>query len=114
MKIAIVGSRELTVSNLDRFLPSDVTEIVSGGARGVDTCAAEYAKSKGLRLTVFFPDYEKYGRHAPLERNKKIIDYADSVIVFWDGISTGTRFVINECKRTGKAIKIFRVIHPAD
>lgn len=72
MKIAIVGSRGLTVSHLDRFLPPGVTEIVSGGARGVDTCAAEYAKSKGLRLTVFFSDYEKYGRHEPLERNKKI------------------------------------------
>ena len=100
MKIAIVGSRGIKVDNLGRFLPSEVTEIVSGGAKGVDTCAAEYARSKGLRLTVFFPDYEKYGRYAPLERNKKIIDYADSVIAFWDVTSTGTKFVINECKRT--------------
>ncbi len=110
MKIAIVGSRGIKVDNLGRFLPTEVTEIVSGGARGVDTCAAEYARSKGLRLTVFFPDYEKYGRYAPLERNKKIIDYADSVIAFWDGTSTGTKFVINECKRKGKTISVFRVL----
>ena len=110
MKIAIVGSRGIKVDNLGLFLPSEVTEIVSGGAKGVDTCAAEYARSKGLRLTVFFPDYEKYGRYAPLERNKKIIDYADSVIAFWDGTSTGTKFVINECKRTGKTIRVFRTL----
>ena len=45
MKIAIVGSRDVTVSDIGRYL-SDVEEIVSGGAVGVDCCAAEYAKRK--------------------------------------------------------------------
>ena len=44
MKIAIVGSRNLTVNALDNFLPPDTTEIVSGGARGIDTCAENYAR----------------------------------------------------------------------
>ena len=36
MKVAVIGSRNLTVSNLEKYLPAGVTEIVSGGARGVD------------------------------------------------------------------------------
>ena len=40
MKVAIIGSRGLTVDDLNDYLPEGVTEIVSGGARGIDTCAA--------------------------------------------------------------------------
>ena len=39
MKVAVVGSRGLTVRNLKKYLPEETTEIVSGGARGIDRCA---------------------------------------------------------------------------
>lgn len=73
MKVAIVGSRGLTVSNLGNYLPDGVTEIVSGGARGIDTCAKEYAISNRIKLTEFLPEYEKYGKSALLKRNITII-----------------------------------------
>ena len=82
MKIAIVGSRNLKVNNLRKYLPKNVTEIVSGGAKGVDTSAKEYADAYGLKFKEFLPEYEKYGRRAPLVRNDLIIDYADAVIAF--------------------------------
>ena len=106
MKIAIVGSRGLQVNDLENYIPEDATEIVSGGARGIDTCARHYAHKKGLRLTEFLPDYAKYGRRAPLVRNLEIIDYADRVIAFWDGKSSGTGHVIINCKRRNKKIRI--------
>lgn len=43
MKLAVIGSRNLNVDNLENFIPDDVAEIVSGGATGIDTCAREYA-----------------------------------------------------------------------
>ena len=61
MRVAIVGSRGLSVINLGKYLPEGVTEIVSGGARGIDTCAREYAIAHGIKLTEFLPEYEKYG-----------------------------------------------------
>ena len=85
MKIAVIGSRGLTVSNLEKYLPKETTEIVSGGAVGIDTCAKEYAIKNNIKLIEFLPEYEKYGRSAPLRRNLSIIDYADCVIAFWDG-----------------------------
>ena len=42
MKVAVVGSRNLRIDDLGKYLPDGVTEIVSGGARGVDTSAREY------------------------------------------------------------------------
>ena len=107
MKVAVIGSRELRVDNLGKYLPEEVTEIVSGGARGIDTSAREYALKNNIKLKEFLPEYEKYGRSAPLKRNIQIIDYADMVLAFWDGKSRGTKFVIDNCKRIGKRVKIF-------
>ena len=88
MKIAVVGSRGLSLSEemLAMYL-SEADEIVSGGAKGVDTCVARYAKEKEIPLTEFLPDYSRYGKGAPIVRNKQIVDYADKVVVFWDGSS---------------------------
>ena len=105
MKIAIVGSRGVTVSDLERYISCD-DEIVSGGAAGVDSCAAEYAKKKGLKLTEFLPQYERYGRGAPIVRNKKIVDYADEIVVFWDGSSKGTLSVIKYAEKVGKPCRV--------
>lgn len=106
MKIALIGSRNLIVKDLGRYLPENVTEIVSGGARGIDTCAREYAKSHGIKLKEFLPEYQKHGRSAPLKRNLKIIDYADLIIAFWDGQSRGTKFVIDNCKKRNKKVTV--------
>ena len=107
MKVAVIGSRNLTVEDLGQYLPEETTEIVSGGAKGVDTCAREYALAKGLKLTEFLPEYSRYGRGAPLKRNLQIIDYAHCVLTFWDGQSRGTKFVIEHCKALNKPICVF-------
>ena len=110
MKVAVVGSRNLTINNLGDYLPKDTTEIISGGARGIDRCAREYAKSHNIKLTEFLPEYERYGRSAPLKRNLQIIRYADIVLAFWDGKSYGTRFVIENCKNDNVPIKVFTTV----
>ena len=106
MKLAIVGSRNLTNIVLDQYISKEVDEIVSGGAVGVDFCAAEYAKRNGLKLTEFLPQYERYGRAAPIVRNKQIVDYADKIIIFWNGRSKGTLSVIKYVKKIGKPFEI--------
>ena len=109
MKMAILGSRNLTNIALEKYVLDHVDEIVSGGAVGVDSCAAEYAKFRKIKLTEFIPEYERYGRAAPIVRNKKIVDYADKILVFWDGSSKGTLSVIKYADKIGKPIKIITV-----
>lgn len=75
MKIAVIGSRSLVVNNLEKYLPKDVDEIVSGGAIGIDRCAKEYAIRNNITLREFLPEYNKFGRSAPLKRNIEIIEY---------------------------------------
>ncbi|MBD5129440.1 MAG: DUF2493 domain-containing protein [Ruminococcaceae bacterium] len=106
MKVAVIGSRGLTVNDLGKYLPENTTEIISGGARGIDSCAREYALAHNIKLTEFLPEYEKYGRSAPLKRNITIIKNADMVLAFWDGVSRGTKFVIDNCKEMGVSVDV--------
>ena len=108
MRVAVIGSRGLFIQNLGEYLPSETTEIVSGGAKGIDTCARDYAQSHGVKLTEFLPEYDKYGRSAPLKRNVTIIQNSDLVLAFWDGQSHGTKFVIDKCRELGVPIKVFQ------
>nr|WP_303998623.1 hypothetical protein [Ruminococcus bromii] len=57
MKIAVIGSRTLTVRNLEKYIPKDTTEIISGGANGIDICAKEFAVKNNIRYTEFLPEY---------------------------------------------------------
>lgn len=99
MRVAVIGSRGLSVETLEKYLPKDTTEIVSGGAKGVDASARDYALEHGLKLTEYLPEYSRYGRAAPLKRNITIIENADLVLAFWDGQSKGTKYVIDNCKK---------------
>ena len=109
MKVAVVGSRNLSVRDLGEYLPSETTEIISGGARGVDTSAREYANAHGIPITEILPDYKKYpGRIASLKRNIEIIERSDLVLAFWDGESHGTKFVIDNCRKLGKRVIVYK------
>ena len=107
MKVAVIGSRGLSVTDLGRYLPENTTEIVSGGAKGVDTSAREYALSHDIKLTEFLPEYTRFGRSAPLKRNITIIEYSDIVLAFWDGKSRGTKFVIDNCRKLGVEVRVY-------
>jgi uncharacterized phage-like protein YoqJ len=109
MKVAIIGSRSLIIKDLEKYLPNDVTEIISGGAKGIDTCAREYAENKKIKFTEFLPNYKMYGKNAPLKRNLQIIEYADEIIAFWDEKSKGTKYVIDNCKKIDKKVTIYKI-----
>ena len=108
MKVAVVGSRDLNVKSIQYYLPAATTEIVSGGARGVDTAAKNFANEMQYKYTELCPDYKKYGKVAPLKRNDEIIDYADLVIAIWDGKSKGTKYTIDRCIKIGKSLIVYR------
>ncbi len=105
MKTAVIGSRSIKISDIGKYI-SDTEEIISGGAAGVDSCAAKYAQENGIKFTLFLPQYERYGRAAPIIRNKEIVDYADKIIAFWDGSSKGTLSVIKYAEKIKKPCQI--------
>ncbi len=113
MKLAVVGSRTwnqyLQLENVLCKLYPPPTEIVSGGAAGVDTLASTFAKAYGLPLTVFKPDWKQFGKAAGAIRNQEIVDYCDQLIAFWDGKSKGTVISIHMAAKAGKLLRIVEV-----
>ncbi|MEA4969294.1 MAG: SLOG family protein [Candidatus Pelethousia sp.] len=105
MRVAIVGSRNLMV-DIAKYIPANTTEIVSGGARGVDTLAEHWADQNNIPKVIFKPDYKRHGRAAPIKRNVLIVEAADLVVAIWDGESRGTKFTIDYAKQVGKPVQI--------
>ena len=85
MKLGIVGSRTfgdygMLLKQLEQY--TNLTEIVSGGAKGADQLAEQYARDNDIPVKIFYPDWDKHGRAAGPIRNQEICQYADQVIAF--------------------------------
>ena len=113
MKTIIAGSRTIVdyQALLDAVVDSnfDITEVVSGGARGVDKMGEVFAQNNNINLRVFPADWEKHGRKAGILRNIEMGDYADALIALWDGKSRGTKQMIEYA--TLKGLRVYVSVH---
>ena len=85
-------------------------EIVSGTARGADSMGEWYAKEHNLHLKRFPADWGGYGKGAGPVRNKQMAEYANSCVVFWDGISKGSKNMIDTAKALGLKVLVVNYI----
>lgn len=103
MKTIIAGSRSgVTIERfLDEIVKCDwldqITEVVSGRAKGVDQYGEMWARDIRLPVSYFPPDWEKYGRSAGFTRNEEMARYADAAIVIHNG-SSGSQHMIRRAK----------------
>ncbi len=81
-------------------------EIVSGTANGADKLGEQFAKFAGHQLKQFPASWDVYGKSAGFTRNKEMGEYADALIVFWDGKSKGTKHMIDLAKKNNLRIKL--------
>jgi len=114
MWVGVIGSRGLVVDNLVDYLPPETTMLVSGGAKGIDSCAKEYALANNIPITEFLPEYKKYGKTAPLKRNIEIILHSDFMLIIWDGKSRSTKHVIDNCKKHNVFYKVILLPLPSE
>lgn len=114
MRIAIVGSRGIDdkdyMGTIDHIIAPYLDHtgrsitILSGGAKGVDSMAKEYAGLRGYDFIMFKP-YHLLDNRVKFEpkyffaRNRQIVDNADLVIAIWDGESRGTKHTIDYAKK---------------
>jgi hypothetical protein len=103
--VAVVGSRGVAscpalLARLAELAPG---QVVSGGATGVDSLAAAWARANGVPLLELRPDYATHGPTAATHmRNAEIVRLADLVLVVWDGRSKGTLSAARAAARLGK------------
>jgi hypothetical protein len=99
MKTIIAGTRTINSYELVRVAIHSskfkITEVVSGGCYGVDTIGEEWARENNIPVKVFPADWNKYGKSAGPRRNEQMANYADALILIWDGDSRGSRSMLN-------------------
>lgn len=103
MKVIVAGSRDasdyLTVAAAIQGSGFDITQLVSGGAPGVDTFGERYAKEHDIEIKVFPANWNLHGKSAGPIRNREMADYADALVAVWDGKSRGTKNMIQEAQK---------------
>ncbi len=114
MKLAVVGGRDfIDYEHMNDVLHAihnrkAITVLVSGGARGADSLAANWARQRDIEVVEFMPDWEKYGKSAGFKRNSLIINEADACVAFWDGKSKGTKSSIDLARKREIPLKIIK------
>ncbi len=104
MKLLIAGSRSIKEYDLEKYVPSEATMIITGGADGIDAIAEQIADKNRLSKLILRPQYELYGRGAPLRRNEKMVELCDVALIVWDGRSRGTKYTLDYAQRIGKKV----------
>ena len=112
MKVIVAGSREFQdylflKEQLDQYRKdNEITEIVSGMARGADKLAILYAMDNNIPVAKFPADWDTYGKRAGPIRNEQMAKYADALVAFWDGASRGTKNMIDQMTKQQKPVRI--------
>lgn len=110
MKTIVAGSRECqspkVVKEAMMGCDWDISEVVSGTARGVDQLGEAVAKSLGLPVARFPADWATLGKRAGYVRNEQMADYAQALCAIWDGKSAGTKNMIEIATRKGLKVHV--------
>lgn len=109
VRVMVCGSRSWDAVHTIRVrllqLPF-TAEIMHGGAPGADTIAAWAAEDFGFAVTAFLPDPRRPSPRRYHERNDRMLDQADLVIAFHDGVSRGTASVIEKARKRGIPVEV--------
>lgn len=116
MKVIIAGSRTIIDYHhvFDAIQQSgyEITEVVSGGAVGVDRLGEQWARDHNVPVVRFLPDWKRFGKPAGHFRNADMASYGDALIAIWNGESPGTKNMIESMRRFKKPFYPHKVIAP--
>lgn len=66
---------------------------------GVDILGVKLANELSIPLKEFPADWDKYKKPAGMIRNKEMSIYANGLLALWNGVSPGTKDIINRMKK---------------
>ena len=123
-RIIIAGSRTFndykllkkSIYNIfkNKNIKKNNVRIISGTANGADKLGEKYAQEFGLKLTKMSAQWNEYGKSAGYIRNEQMAKYAiedDNIgvlVAFWDGISKGTKHMIDLANKHGLEVHIIK------
>ncbi len=91
-------------------VPWDITEVITGKARGIDRLGELWAYRHGIPVMEFPADWKRLGRRAGPLRNAKMAEQCEAAVIFWDGESRGTKDMLNRVWDTDKPVYLIKLI----
>ena len=114
MRVIIAGVR--SYDNYDNLLEAikesmfePITSVICGGAAGVDSLGAKWAKENSIPVDYYLPDWSRYGRSAGPRRNSEMALNGDALIALWDYSSPGTGNMIKQAQEKGLKVFIYDI-----
>ena len=114
MRLIVAGGRDFkdmqrACAILDHVVSKQTGEItvVCGMARGADAIGYAWAKARGYKIAEFPADWNTHGKSAGYKRNKQMAEYATHCVCFWDGLSRGTKHMIDLCEHYSLPLKVY-------
>lgn len=104
MRVLVCGGRnyrdfDFVCKVLNELHASEpITEIIYGGAYGVDAMAASWAISKGIERTKYDAEWELYGPSAGPRRNQQMVDTMPDLVVAFPG-DEETQDLLNKAEK---------------
>ena len=80
--------------------------VLSGTAKSADTMGEQYASERGFMLEKHPANWRTHGKSAGIVRNMEMAEKADALIAFWDGISPGTKNMIETARKHGLRVMV--------
>lgn len=121
LKLIIAGGRELNPTpefirsailmlgiNNQPGPPRDLV-VVSGVGRGVDRAGEAFAKRYGYHVERFPAFWEVHGKKAGPLRNVQMAEYADELLLIWDGFSIGSGHMKKQMELRFKTVHEIRL-----
>lgn len=108
-RLLVAGSRSITDIDISKYIPKDVDAIISGGAKGIDTLAEEYADKHKISKVIIRPSYSVSKKAAPILRNQSMVILCNRVLAIWDGKSRGTKYTIDYAKKLDKDVTVINI-----
>ncbi len=109
MKIAIVAKKDLRIPNMQSYIPTYTSEIVTIDDMNVNFDIVQLCKKYGFQMTVFYKNENRYSTGAWIIRNMEISDYADELVAFYNGDSREIEHMVECFKRNNKLIRFVNV-----
>ncbi len=111
IKLIVAGSRDfnnyqLLSKELDQY-KGRLKEVVSGMAKGADTLGRNWAITNDIKVAEFPADWT-LGNSAGFIRNHQMGDYADELLAFWNGTSSGTQDMIDYMISLSKPVTVIK------
>ena len=88
----------------------DISEVVSGAARGADRLGEEWASLNHIPITRMYAEWRRFGRGAGPIRNEQMAKYGEALIALWYNKSSGTMDMINRAVKNKLQVYIYEVI----